>query len=108
LRTGLSLGKTLIDTAESFRRSRPILATAMPRSMPSVMPTIFASGYGTVGWSMTRRYRARSMGSSQAARHGARSRAVARKLAVILHRVWRDQTEFRFGKEPRATASAAA
>lgn len=34
--------------------------------------------------------------------------AVARKLAVILHRMWRDETEFRFGKEPgdagRATA----
>ncbi len=26
----------------------------------------------------------------------------------FLHRMWRDQTEFRFGKEPRATASAAA
>ena len=29
----------------------------------------------------------------------------ARKLAVILHCMWRDETEFRFGKEPRlATA----
>ena len=27
--------------------------------------------------------------------------AVARKLAIILHRLWRDETEFRFGKEPR-------
>jgi transposase len=26
--------------------------------------------------------------------------AVARKLAVILHRMWSDETEFRFGKEP--------
>ncbi|MET3524888.1 hypothetical protein ABID25_006759 [Mesorhizobium abyssinicae] len=26
--------------------------------------------------------------------------AVARKLAVILHRMWADATEFRFGKEP--------
>ena len=34
--------------------------------------------------------------------------AVARKLAVILHRMWRDQTEFRFGKEPSTTASRAA
>jgi hypothetical protein len=32
----------------------------------------------------------------------------ARKLAVILHRMWRDQTEFRFGKEPIATVSRAA
>ena len=26
--------------------------------------------------------------------------AVARKLAVVLHRMWSDQTVFRFGKEP--------
>jgi transposase len=31
--------------------------------------------------------------------------AVARKLAVILHRMWSDQTEFRFGKEPSAAAA---
>jgi transposase len=34
--------------------------------------------------------------------------AVARKLAVILHRMWRDETEFRFGKEPGAAGLAAA
>jgi transposase len=35
------------------------------------------------------------------ARGMARARvAVARKLAVILHRMWSDGTEFRFGKEP--------
>ena len=35
------------------------------------------------------------------ARGMARARvAVARKLAVILHRMWSDATEFRFGKEP--------
>lgn len=35
------------------------------------------------------------------ARGMARARvAVARKLAVILHRMWSDQTEFRFGKDP--------
>lgn len=39
------------------------------------------------------------------ARGMARARvAVARKLAVILHRMWSDQTEFRFGKEPSAVA----
>ncbi|MCW2318864.1 hypothetical protein SAMN06265338_12118 [Rhodoblastus acidophilus] len=26
--------------------------------------------------------------------------AVARKLAVVLHRMWNDETDFRFGKEP--------
>lgn len=33
--------------------------------------------------------------------------AVARKLAVILHRMWSDETEFRFGKEPGAATAAA-
>ena len=37
------------------------------------------------------------------ARGMARARvAVARKLAVILHRMWSDGAEFRFGKEPSA------
>jgi transposase len=40
------------------------------------------------------------------ARGMARARvAVARKLAVILHRMWRDGTEFRFGKEPGLAAA---
>jgi transposase len=34
--------------------------------------------------------------------------AVARKLAVVLHRMWSDQTEFRFGKEPGEGAGLAA
>ncbi len=34
--------------------------------------------------------------------------AVARKLAVVLHRMWSDQTEFRFGKEPAVGAGLAA
>ncbi len=44
----------------------------------------------------------RAWGMSVARRRGlARARvAVARKLAVILHRMWRDGTEFRFGQEP--------
>jgi transposase len=33
--------------------------------------------------------------------------AVARKLAVVLHRLWSDKTEFRFGKEPAASANDA-
>jgi transposase len=33
--------------------------------------------------------------------------AVARKLAVILHRMWRDETAFRFGKDPSAVAARA-
>jgi hypothetical protein len=52
----------------------------------------------------------RAWGMQIAKRRGmARARvAVARKLTVILHRMWRDQTEFRFGKEPIATVSRAA
>ena len=39
------------------------------------------------------------------ARGMARARvAVARKLAVILHRMWSDGAEFRFGKEPGAAS----
>ena len=52
----------------------------------------------------------RAWGVSVARRRGlARGRvAVARKLAVILHRMWRDQTAFRFGKEPGGGAGLAA
>ena len=44
----------------------------------------------------------RAWGMAIARRRGmARARvAVARKLAVILHRMWADVTEFRYGKEP--------
>ncbi len=44
----------------------------------------------------------RAWGMQIARRRGmARARvAVARKLAVILYRMWPDRTEFRFGKEP--------
>ena len=44
----------------------------------------------------------RAWGMNVARRRGlARARvAVARKLAVILHRMWRDGTEFRFSREP--------
>jgi transposase len=31
--------------------------------------------------------------------------AVARKLAVILHRMWSDATEFRFGKAPGSVSA---
>jgi hypothetical protein len=33
--------------------------------------------------------------------------AVARKLAVILHRMWSDETEFQFGREPGCALVAA-
>jgi transposase len=49
----------------------------------------------------------RAWGMNIAKRRGmARARvAVARKLAVILHRMWADGTEFRFGKEAAGPAS---
>jgi len=52
----------------------------------------------------------RAWGMSIAKRRGmARARvAVARKLAVILHRMWSDNAEFRFGKEPGADAGRVA
>ncbi|MER8867326.1 IS110 family transposase, partial [Mesorhizobium sp. M0751] len=48
----------------------------------------------------------RAWGMNIARRRGmARARvAVARKLAVILHRMWADATEFRFGKEAAGSA----
>lgn len=52
----------------------------------------------------------RAWGMRIATRRGlARARvAVARKLAVILHRMWSNGTEFRFGKEPGVPAGRAA
>ena len=49
----------------------------------------------------------RAWGMDVARRRGmARARvAVARKLGVILHRMWRDNAEFRFGKAPTAAAA---
>jgi len=50
----------------------------------------------------------RAWGINIAKRRGmARARvAVARKLAVILHRMWADATEFRYGKAPVSAAAA--
>lgn len=49
----------------------------------------------------------KAWGMNIARRRGmARARvAVARKLAVILHRMWADATEFRLEKEPTALAA---
>ena len=49
----------------------------------------------------------RAWGMAVARRRGmARARvAVARKLGVILHRLWRDDADFRFGKAPTAAAA---
>ena len=49
----------------------------------------------------------RAWGMQVAKRRGiARARvAVARKLAVVMHRVWVDGAEFRWGKEDAATAA---
>ena len=49
----------------------------------------------------------RAWGMQVAKRRGmARARiAVARKLAAILHRMWADGTEFRWGKDDAAAAA---
>jgi transposase len=49
----------------------------------------------------------RAWGMEVARRRGmARARvAVARKLGVILHRMWRDDADFRFGTAPTAAAA---
>ena len=54
--------------------------------------------------------RLRAWGMQVAKHRGlARARvAVARKLAVVLHGMWRDGTEFRFGKQPEAAAGPTA
>jgi transposase len=51
----------------------------------------------------------RAWGMNVAKRRGmARARvAVARKLAVILHRMWADSSEFRWGKQPVAPTAVA-
>ena len=50
----------------------------------------------------------RAWGMNVAKRRGmARARvAVARKLAVILHRIWADGSEFRWGKQAAASVTA--
>lgn len=49
----------------------------------------------------------RAWGMDVARRRGmARARvAVARKLGVIVHRMWRDDADVRFGKAPTAAAA---
>ncbi len=41
-----------------------------------------------------------------AGRRGMAKVALARKLAVVMHRIWVDGTEFRWGREPAAAAAA--
>ena len=52
----------------------------------------------------------RAWGMTSAKHRGmARARvAVARKRAVILHRMWTDETDFRFGREPETATRLAA
>jgi hypothetical protein len=50
---------------------------------------------------------AEGVGNARCQRRGmAKARvAVARKLAVILHRMWSDRAEFRWGKTPALAAA---
>ena len=115
--------RATIDRPERFRRSRDVGAHL------GLTPTRYQSGETNIvgrisrcGDELTRTalyeaahsllVRSRKWSALRAwgmkigkARGMARARvAVARKLAVILHRMWSDQTEFRFGREPAAVA----
>jgi transposase len=59
----------------------------------------------------SRRWSALRAWGMKIAKHRGMARArvaVARKLSVILHRMWSDATEFRFGKQPHSNEAAAA
>jgi transposase len=124
--TALSFRAT-IDQPDRFRRSRDVGAHL------GLTPTRYQSGETDIQGKVSRcgdelartaLYEAahclltrsrkwsslRAWGMKIAKNRGmARARvAVARKLAVILHRMWRDETEFRFGKEPCLSAKSAA
>ena len=115
--------RATIDRPERFRRSRDVGAHL------GLTPTRYQSGETDIvgrisrcGDELTRTalyeaahsllVRSRKWSALRAwgmkiakARGMARARvAVARKLAVILHRMWSDRTAFRFGREPAAVA----
>jgi transposase len=76
--------------------------------MSSLRLTISVRSGGTLATAASTRQSLRAWGIKIAKQRGmARARvAVARKLAVVLHRMWSDKTEFRFGKEPGTPATA--
>jgi hypothetical protein len=76
--------------------------------MSSLRLTISVRSGGTLATAASTRQSLRAAGIKIAKQRGmARARvAVARKLAVVLHRMWSDKTEFRFGKEPGTPATA--
>ncbi len=119
--------RATIDRAERFKRSRDVGAHL------GLTPSRYQSGETDVQGRISRcgdelartaLYEAahtllvrsrkwsvlRAWGMKVAKHRGmARARvAVARKLAVILHRMWCDATEFRFGKEPGVNGTVAA
>ena len=84
--------RATIDRPERFRRSRDVGAHL------GLTPTRYQSGETDIvgrAWGM-KIAKARGMARARV--------AVARKLAVILHRMWSDRTAFRFGREPAAVA----
>lgn len=116
--------RATIDQPERFRRSRDVVAHL------GLTPAKYQSGETDIQGKVSRcgdelartaLYEAahtllvrsrkwsslRAWGMKMAKHRGmARARvAVARKLAVILHRMWRDQTDFHYGKEPGLAAA---
>ena len=119
--------RATIDRADRFRRSRDVGAHL------GLTPARYQSGETDIQGRISRcgdelartalyeaahtlLVRSRKWSSLRAwgmkiAKHRGMARArvaVARKLAVVLHRMWSDETEFRFGKEPGAIARLAA
>jgi transposase len=118
--------RATIDRPERFRRSRDVGAhlgltparyqsgqTDMPGKVSRCGDELARTALYEAAHSLLVRSRKwsalRAWGMKIAKARGmARARvAVARKLAVILHRMWSEGTEFRFGKEPRAASLAA-
>lgn len=118
--TALTFRATL-DRPERFRRSRDVgahlgltparyqsgetdIAGRISRCGDELARTALYEAAHTLLARSTKWSRLRAWGMTVAKRRGmARARvAVARKLAVILHRMWRDEADFRFGKDPAA------
>jgi len=86
-----------IRTARSRTSGENLFVVGLVRALPYL--AVGASGKpGAVQWTL------RAWGVNVAKRRGmARAGvAVARKLAVILHRIWCDGSEFRWGKQAAA------
>jgi transposase len=117
--------RATIDRPERFRRSRDVgahlgltparyqsgetdIQGRVSRCGDELARTALYEAAHTLTTRSRKRFSLRAWGMQIAKHRGmARARvAVARKLAVILHRMWADGADFRFGKQPDAAALA--